>query len=169
MNLLPIFALGVGAYFLTKKKPVTSSSSTIKNDSKIGSKDIGYEIINCNTVKIYNEQKAFQYAFALGSSKGMIQKANELESNLIGDCFEQLEGVEEKDAIAFAKKFFKNKTIVRFIFNLFRFAYSGYTLTSPDNAQNSINALVAIKESFTKIGIDTTDLQTDLVVEMPKI
>jgi len=169
MKILPLLLLGGGAYFLTKKKPKASTSSTISNDSKIGSKDIGYEIINCNTVKIYNEQKAFQYAFALGSSKGMVQKANELESNLIGDCFEQLEGVEEKDAIAFAKKFFKNKTIVRFIFNLFRFAYSGYALTSPDNTQNSINALVSIKESFTKIGIDTTDLQTDLVVELPKL
>lgn len=168
MNLLPIFALGVGAYFLTKKKPAsTTSSSVIKNDSKIGSKDIGYEIINCSTVKIYNEQKAFQYAFQIGSQQGLLQNAN-VESFLVGDCFEQLEAGTKEDAIKFAKKFFSNKVTVRFIFNLFRFAKSGYALTS-GNTEDSKTDLQSLKNNLKELGIDTTDLQTELVVEMPKL
>lgn len=168
MNLLPIFALGVGAYLLTKKKPAsTTSSSVIKNDSKIGSKDIGYEIINCTTVKIYNEQKAFEYAFQTGSQQGLLKNAN-IETFLVGDCFEQLENGTKEDAIKFAKKFFGNKVTTRFIFNLFRFAKSGYALTSGD-IENSKKDLQSFKDNLKEIGIDTTDLQTDLVVELPKL
>ena len=167
MKILPLLLLGGGAYFLTKKKPKASSSTTISNDSKIGSKDIGYEIINCITVKIYNEQKAFQYAFQIGSQQGLLQNAN-VEPFLVGDCFEQLEAGTKEDAIKFAKKFFSNKVTVRFIFNLFRFAKSGYALTS-GNTEDSKTDLQSLKNNLKELGIDTTDLQTELVVEMPKL
>lgn len=167
MKIIPLLLLGGGAYFLTKKKSATTSSSPIQNDSKIGSKDIGYEIINCNTVKIYNEQKAFQYAFTIGSQQGMNQNAN-VESFLVGDCFEQLEDWEKEKAIAFIKNFYKNKVTLRFVYNLFRFAYSGYALTSQDKetAQNQLNDL---KQKFKSFGFDTNDLQSSLVIEMPKL
>lgn len=167
MKILPLLLLGGGAYFLTKKKPKASSSSSTSSDSKIGSKDIGYEIVNCNTVKIYDEQKAFQYAFTIGSQQGLVQNAN-VESFLLGDCFEQLEDWEKEKAIAFIKNFYKSKVTLRFIYNLFRFAYSGYALTSQDK-ETAQNQLVNLKEKFKSFGFDTNDLQSSLVVEMPKI
>ena len=167
MKILPLLLLGGGSYFLTKKKPKASTSSTISNDSKIGSKDIGYEIINCNTVKIYNEQKAFQYAFQIGSQQGLLQNAN-IEPFLVGDCFEQLEAGTKEDAVKFAKKFFGNKVTTRFIFNLFRFARSGYALTSSD-VDGAKQNLQSFKDNLKEIGIDTTDLQSELVVEIPKL
>ena len=51
---------------------------------------------------------------------------------------------------------------------MFRFARSGYALTSSD-VDGAKQNLQSFKDNLKEIGIDTTDLQIELVVEMPKL
>ena len=73
MGNLPLLLLGVGAVYFITKKPAKTTTST-KEDSiasgQIGSKDVGYKIVNCK-LTIYDKQKAFNYAFKLGAENAM--------------------------------------------------------------------------------------------------
>lgn len=192
MNTLPlILGGGILVYLISqdkKKSNNTNSQSSNSSDNKlptlpdpeseitsqIGSKDVGYEIINCNKVIIYDEKKAFSYAFTFGAAEatknaGKFEWDDQIfEESLVGDCLEKLEDKKtyktKEDAMKAAKKFFYNKTVVKFIYNLFRYLYGGYVTISMDDLikLDFINELIKMKDAFKEMGFDTTDLQTNL-------
>lgn len=176
-NALPLLlGGGILAFFLmNKKKSTTSSNSNESITSKIGSKEIGYEIINCNKVIIYDEQKAYAYAFTMGVAQGTKNlgmdewNTSEFEELLVGDCLEKIEQFKVKEqAFKEAKKFFYNKTVVKFIYNLFRYLYSGYVTVYQKEyiEEDFIKNLNKMKSSFKEMGFDTTDLQTVLIEDI---
>jgi len=143
MKLLPLFILGGGFYLFTKNKSVNNSAKSKNIISKLGSKEIGYELINCNKLIIYDENKAYSYAFNQGYNlyvrdvtatfdDNAETKAIELpglyniEKNLIGSCFD-LENI---------KLLSKNNAL--FLFNLVKALYAGYARLDPPSSDNDI-------------------------------
>lgn len=97
------------------------------------------------------------------------------EQLLIGDCLEKFENKEvyktKEAAMQAARKFFSNKITVKFIYNLFRYLYSGYVSidSEPHLEDDFVKNLNKMKSTFKEMGFDTADLQTSLAIDAPKI
>jgi hypothetical protein len=161
-GILPLVALGIGAWFLAKPKKETASSETKSKGVITGSKDErGYVITNCNLV-IYDEQKAYDYAYSLGADNtkpdyngGNSLKTAPLEFRLLGDCI----STEDK-----AKSLMKTKNEALFIFTLLKFFASGVASKSLAMEQWGIANLEKFKSVTSKIlGFDTSDFKVELV------
>lgn len=176
MKFLPLLLVGGGIYLFTKGKPAKKASETIT--SKIGSKEIGYEIINCNKLVIYNKEKAFQWAFGLGALEAIKMQNNpnyfiQPDVLLYGNCFEQYESdnfktkeeVEEakqKGLIQF-KKLVNTKEKAKFLFELFQWLYTGLVKTNVLDIEASLHNLTKFKEGLSQyLGYDTADLIVEL-------
>lgn len=155
-GILPLVALGIGAWFLTKPKTTSTETSTSKG-IVTGSKDErGYVITNCSLV-IYDEQKALDYAFTLGASVDTSKDWNTkvLKFNLFGDCLSS----EEK-----GKKLMNSKEKALFVFNLLKFVSSGISSNNQSFDQDSLGQLDQLKTNIAKItGFDTSDFKVELV------
>ena len=153
-GILPLFALGIGAWFLSK--PKTTQTESKSKGIVIGSKERGYIITNCNLV-IYDKQKALDYAFNLGVSVDTSVDWNTkvLKFNLFGDCLSS----EEK-----GKKLITNKEKALFVFDLLKFLNSGISSNDQSFDETALLQLIQTKENIAKItGIDTSDFKVELV------
>lgn len=170
MKLLPLFILGGGFYLFTKNK--SGIKSNIKSESiisKIGSKEIGYELINCNKLIIHDQNKAYSHAFNQGynlyiqdvkaalddnietKSIGLPGLYN-IEKNLIGLCFdsENIKLLSKKNAL--------------FLFNLVKALYAGYAHLDPLSSDNDIlkmNLSHYINNMISLNGYDTSDFKIE--------
>lgn len=178
MNTLPIILGGGLLAFILMNRKAKSTTPSESITSKIGSKEVGYEIINCNKVIIYDENKAFEYAYSLAVNDAL-QNFNKDEykisadpSILVGDCLEQFDDKvkykTKEDALIGAKKFFKNKIVVKFIFNLLKYYGSGYASVDDTYTTAALTNANKMKDVFKDMGFDVTDLQTNLVIINPK-
>lgn len=175
MKLLPLLALGGAIYLFTKDKKYPSSSSKSESvTSKIGSKEIGYEIINCTKLIIHNKDKAFEYAFNIGALEAI--KGQKLDPSkltpevlLLGNCFEKYESeyfnteqekLAAKDkAIAQFKKLFNTKDKAKFYFELEQWLYTGLVKVGLVDPEFALQQLNKTKDNFAKItGYDVSDL-----------
>lgn len=161
-SVFPLILLGAGAWFLAKPKTNTEKATSSGKGIVTGSKEErGYVITNCNLV-IYDEQKAFDYAYKLGADNtkpdyngGNSLKTAPLEFRLLGDCI----STENK-----AKSLMKTKDDALFIFTLLKFFASGVASKSLAMEQWGINNLEKFKSVTNKIlGFDTSDFKVELV------
>ncbi len=158
-GILPLVALGVGAWFLTKPKQTTTESKSGGKGIVVGSKERGYVITNCN-LTIYDEQKAFDFAFnktAFEAKNSNVENfMNPVKFNLFGDCLT----TDEK-----AKILINSKKKALFVFNMFKFMISGrQSVDETYSVDNALTALNQAKENIAKItGIDTSDFKVELV------
>lgn len=169
MNILPLLIGGAIIFAVMQNKK--SPSPILQKSSKFGSKEIGYEIINCNKVIIHDEKVAFNHAYLLGIDTQNKMLKGEVTGYsadilLMGDCLTELEVSNEKDGLIIIKKFFKDKKTIKFVFNLYRYFYSG--MISIDNSLIEIetNRLIYFKSLFKKLGYDVSDLSIDFVKEI---
>jgi len=162
-GILPLVLLGAGAWFLTKPKKETKSENSSKG-IVTGSKERGYIITNCNLV-IYDEQKAFDYAFNLGADNTKPDyngcnslKTAPLEFRLLGDCISN----ENK-----AKSLMKTKEDALFIFELMKFFASGIASKSLAMEQWGLANLEKFKSITNKLlGFDTSNFKVELVKKL---
>ena len=147
---------------LADKKQKQSKASKVNKGVITGSKERGYVITNCNLV-IYDEQKAFDYAFNKTAEEA---KTSDVENfmkvvkfNLFGDCLT----TDEK-----AKILINSDKKALFVFNMFKFMISGRQ--SADETFSADNALTALNEAKTNIakitGFDTSDFKVELVKKL---
>ena len=176
MSLPIIITSGIIAYLVITNKKKTKVSTTEKSDSKIGSNDIGYEIINCNTLIIYDANKSYLWANNLGTDEALKIKNMQLDDQgfnpeklLLGNCFESNKKIDfespideiEKEKIRITelvKKAFNNKIKVKFIFELFKHLYSGYAKIDEASKEFALNNLKKLRNSFKESGYDTNNL-----------
>lgn len=157
-GILPLVALGVGAWFLTKPK-TTQTESKSKGITTGSKEERGYVITNCN-LTIYDEQKAFDFAFnktAFEAKNSNVENfMNPVKFNLFGDCLT----TDEK-----AKILINSKKKALFVFNMFKFMISGrQSVDETYSVDNALTALNQAKENIAKItGIDTSDFKVELV------
>lgn len=149
MKNLPLLLLGAGAvYFIAKKPAKTSTKESLTiAPGQIGSKDIGYKIVDCK-LTIYDKQKAFDYAFKLGADGALVNNVDEntwstkpIKKKLIGDCIASDKNV---------KILITSKEKAHFIFELFRNLFSG--IFSKSDVYDSMTALADIKGFRDSIG-----------------
>ena len=175
MKILPLLALGGGLYFFTQNK---KSPKPEPITSKIGSKEIGYEIINCNKLIIYDKEKAFQFAFSMGALEAVKAQTNpdysvQAETLLLGTCFEQYESEnfkteEEKvnaknKLINQFKKLFNTKEKAKFYFEMEQWLLTGLVKADIFNLESATYHLSQTKDNFSKYtGYDTSDLVVQL-------
>lgn len=177
MKILPLLALAGGAYFfMNKDKKKATLTETVT--SRIGSKEIGYEIINCNKLIIHNKEKAFQFAFGLGALEAIkIQNQQDYYLHpdvlLLGNCFEKLEAENfktEKEMIdakekqlAQIRKLISTKEKAKFLFELFQWMYTGLVKALVIEIDFALNNLSQMRENFKKtLGYDVSDLIVEL-------
>lgn len=157
---------GLFAAFTLGKR--SSSKTTSAKESldivhgQIGSKEIGYKIVNCK-LTIYDKQKAWNYAFKLGADDALINNIDEytwstkpIKKKLVGDCF----GSEVT-----VKSLINSKEKAFFIFELFRYLNSG--IASKSEVYDTIAALNDI-ESFKSniekvLSYDTSNYKIELI------
>lgn len=164
MKNLPLLLLGAGAVYLAAKKPtkVSTKENLTIAPGQIGSKDIGYKIVDCK-LTIYDKQKAFDYAFKLGADGVEPNNVDEytwstkpLKKKLIGECI---------DAEILAKLLMNTKEKAFFVFNLFKYLLSG--IVSKSEVFTSDQALTNIqqfKDSVQKLlGYDTSAYKVELI------
>lgn len=178
MKILPLSLLVGGLYFLrTKNYPFTKNKSE-PITSKIGSKEIGYEIINCNKLIIHDKEKAFQFALSIGALEAVKAQTNpdynvQSETLLLGTCFESLESenfkTEEEKAVAKDKlinqfkKLFNTKEKAKFYFEMEQWLLTGLVKAGIFNLESALNHLKQTKDNFSKYtGYDTSDLIVQL-------
>lgn len=155
-GILPLLALGVGAWYLSK--PKTSTEKTTTKGIVTGSKERGYLITDCNLV-IYDEQKAFDYAYTLGTSVDTSSDWNTkvLKFNLFGDCLSS----EQK-----GKKLMNSKEKALFVFNLFKFLDSGISSKDQSFDQDLLSQLDQLKQNIAKFtGFDVSAFKVELVIK----
>ena len=151
-SVFPLLLLGAGAWFLAKpkKEPASNEKGIIT-----GSKERGYIITNCNLV-IYDEQKAFDYAYAKGIEEAKKNEWNTaaIKFNLFGDCLSPS----------------KITTVVNtrdnalFIFNLLKLYSSGVVSVNIAFSDDVLKNLSELKNLFGKLlNIDTSDFKVELV------
>lgn len=154
-SVFPLFALGIGAWFLSKPKATQTESKS--KGIVIGSKEErGYVITNCN-LTIYDEQKAYDYAFNLGVEEAKKGKWNTaaLKFNLFGDCLSN----DKK-----GKQLMNTKEKALFIFNLHKFVSSGVVTIDESYTKDKLDSLTNLKNTITKVlGFDTSDFKVELV------
>jgi hypothetical protein len=171
-NLLLLAALGAGYVYFTKPKTTTKKSTTTpktepppKNGKLVaGSKEIGYEIYDCNKLIIYNTQKAYDYAFNLGLETEELY--GQFDDILFGKCFE-----DAKD-LTLIKQTFNSLEKAKFAFNLLKYAFSGYLANMPLMKDDIINHIKGIKSKFVEyLGFKSDDFDVELIVkniDLPK-
>jgi hypothetical protein len=170
-NLLLLGALAAGYVYFTKPKTTTKKTTTTpktetppKNGKLVaGSKEIGYEIYDCNKLIIYNSQKAYDYAFELGLETEELN--GQFDDILFGKCFENA-----KDDLSKVKQVFNSLEKAKFAFNLFRYAFSGYIANTPAWKDEIIDNLKLIKSKFVDyLGFNSNDFDVNLIVkDLPK-
>lgn len=177
MKILPLLALAGGAYFfMNKDKKKATSTETVT--SRVGSKEIGYEIINCNKLIIHDKEKAFQWAFGLGALEAIKlqsqQPISSVEMLLLGDCFEKFEFEnfktdEEKikakeQVIAQFKKLLNTKAKAKFLFELYQWTYTGFVKALISEPVYVLDALAKMREQLIAktLGYDVSDLIVEL-------
>ena len=139
-NLLLLLGLAAGYVYVTKPKTATKKTTTEtppKNGKLVaGSKDVGYEIYDCNKLIIHNTKKAYDYAFTLGYN--MKEYDKNLDDILISDCLEDVDN---------RKKILNSSDKAKFVFNLFKYAISGYLSShfDPLDEEMMIEKLAKIK------------------------
>ncbi len=155
-SVFPLILLGAGAWFLAKPKTNTEKATSSGKGIVTGSKERGYIITNCNLV-IYDEQKAFDYAYSLGVEEAKKGKWNTpaLKFNLFGDCLSN----DEK-----GKQLMNTKEKALFIFNLHKFVSSGVVSIDESFTKDKLDSLTNLKTTIAKVlGIDTSDFKVELV------
>lgn len=160
-GILPLVLLGAGAWFLAKPKKETKSENSSKG-IVTGSKERGYIITNCNLV-IYDEQKAYDYAFTKTAFEA---KNSDFENfmksvkfNLFGDCLT----TEDKSKILM-----NSDKKALFIFNMFKFMISGrQSADQTYTVENALSSINDTKENIAKItGFDTSNFKVELVKKL---
>lgn len=166
-NLLLLLGLAAGYVYVTKPKTATKKSTITpktetppKNGKLVaGSKEIGYEIYDCNKLIIYNAQKAYDYAFELGLETEELN--GQFDDILFGKCFENA-----KDDLSKVKQVFNSLEKAKFAFNLFRYAFSGYIANTPVWKDEIIDNLKLIKSKFVDyLGFNSNDFDVNLIVK----
>lgn len=165
MKNLPLLLIGAGAVYFLAKKPVKTSTAT-KEESiasgQIGSKDTGYKIVDCK-LTIYDKQKAFDYAFKLGVdstspdyNKGNTWSTKPLKKKLVGDCI---------SSEISAKILMNTKEKALFVFELFRYLYSGIALQSDVfDETTALDSIQQFKDNTEKLlGYNTSDFKVELI------
>lgn len=153
------------AFTLGKKsssKPTSSKESSDIAPGQIGSKDIGYKINDCK-LTIYDKQKALDYAFKLGVdgtspdyNKGNTWSTKPLKKKLVGDCI---------SSEISAKTLMNTKEKALFVFELFRYLYSGIALQSDVfDETTALDSIQQFKDNTEKLlGYDTSDFKVELI------
>lgn len=163
MGNLPLLLLGAGAVYFITKKPAKTATST-KEDSiapgQIGSKDLGYKIVDCK-LTIYDKQKAFDYAYELGVDNAFgikLDGTEPLKETLFGGCLQKELTV---------KALMKTKEKALFVFDLMRFLYSGIVSKSiefGEDEDNGFPTLQGFKDNIAKItGFDVSDFKVEII------
>jgi hypothetical protein len=178
-NLLLLAALGAGYVYFKKPKAVTKKSTKPKvetpkaetpkvetppKNGKVtsGSKDVGYEIYDCNKLIIYDNQKAYDYAFDLGANTKELN--GQFDDIFFGKCFE-----DPKD-LTNLMKITENVDKAKFIFNLMKYALSGYATNHPDEKDDLLSTLNSIKNKLDDLlNIDVSDFDVSLVKQNVKL
>lgn len=166
MKNLPLLLLGAGAVYFIAKKPAKVSTTSTKEDAiapgQIGSKEIGYKIVNCK-LTIYDKQKAWNYAFKLGADGAEVNNVDEytwstkpLKMKLVGDCF----GSEVT-----VKSLINSKEKAFFIFELFRYLDSGITSKSDVYDENAaLSSIESFKDNIEKLfKYDVSNYKVELI------
>jgi len=182
-NLLLLAALGAGYVYFKKPKAVTKKSTKPKvetpkaetpkvetppKNGKVtsGSKDVGYEIYDCNKLIIYDNQKAYDYAFDLGANTKELN--GQFDDIFFGKCFE-----DPKD-LTNLMKITENVDKAKFIFNLMKYALSGYATNHPDEKDNLLSTLKSIKNklddllNFDVSGFDVSLINQNMQLPLDK-
>lgn len=161
-NLLLLGALAAGYVYFTKPKTTTKKSSpkteTIPKDAILsaGSKEIGYEIYDCDKLVIYDAKKSYKYAFDLGTT--VKEDLGQFDDLLFGQCFENA-----KDIVRL-KKIINTSEKAVFVFNLFKNIISGYFLNHGEKDE-MIEKLQEIKNVLiTTLGFDTSKFEIGLII-----
>ena len=168
MKTLPLLLLGAGAVYFIAKKPAKVSTTSTKEDSiasgQIGSKDVGYKIVN-SKLTIYDKQKAWDYAFKVGADGAEVNNVDDntwspspLREKLFGGYLETELSV---------KTLMKTKEQALFLFDLMRFLYSGIASKLIDFEKDEDNGLPTLKgfrSNIAKItGFDVSDFKVELI------
>lgn len=167
MKNLTLLLLGAGAVYFIAKKPAKASTTPSKESSdivpgQIGSKEIGYKIVNCK-LTIYDKQKAYNYAFKLGVDGAEVNNVDEytwstkpLKKKLVGECI---------DAEILAKILMSTKEKAFFIFELFKYLLSGITSKSEIyTSEQALKTIQQFKDNVQKVlGYDTSDYKVEII------
>lgn len=176
-NIVPlIIGGGFLAFLLTNKKKNTSSVS-----SKFGSKEIGYEIINCNKVIIYDKEKAYQYMFELGKKEGSTihEDGHSFSPGDIVLGLEKCLSIEQmkkdskvksdeemmKIVMPKLKKIYSSQEIAEFIFNLHKYLMSGYAIgrESEEVEEVALDFLEQNKNLIESLGYSVENLNIEVI------
>lgn len=163
MKNLPLLILGAGAalFFSRATKPlIIKTPKEIVYDDQIGSKEVGYKIVDCS-LTIYDKQKAYNHAFKLGADNALgikLDGVKPLKETLFGGCL-------EKELTVKALMTTKEKAL--FIFDLMRFLYSGIVSKSiefEEDYDNGFPTLQGFKNNIAKItGFDVSDFKVEVI------
>lgn len=174
MNALPLLIGGAIIFVVMQSKKSTSVPKSkeipkeeIPKDPKeeipkpkeyptVGSKTIGYEIINCNSVIIYDAPTALNFAFNTGKTlpKKYQYNSADLIKKLFGKCLINLSLKKDQSDEA------------RFLFDLMKYGYSGIFLTVGGNESIVTNPLMLFKQELEeKFGIDTSKFVIEVIME----
>lgn len=95
----------------------SESDNKPKNYPTVGSQNIGYEIINCKEIKIYDAKKSLDFAFDTGKKlpKDYSYNTADLNNKLFGKCLNNMKSLTKENAL--------------FIFDLMKYGYSGLYFT----------------------------------------
>ena len=163
MKTLQLLLLGAGAaLFLSRatKPLIIKTPKEIVYDDQIGSKEVGYKIVDCS-LTIFNKQKAFNYAYELGVDNAFgikLDGTEPLKETLFGGCLQKELTV---------KALMKTKEKALFVFDLMRFLYSGIVSKSiefGEDEDNGFPTLQGFKDNIAKItGFDVSDFKVELI------
>lgn len=159
MNTLPmLLGGGILAFIFLGKKKSSESEPII---SKTGSKENGYEIINCNKIIIYNKNLAMEFAYQIGFADYPIGLVDGNCIATIKKDFVEGRITKEKYNVKF-KKFYLSKKIVNFIFNLYLNYFKGKIAKNMISVESATEFLNNFKEEMQNSDFDVSDLKIEL-------
>lgn len=171
-SLLLALAGAFGYYTLGKK---SNTSKSVSEVSKFGSKETGYEVVNCTKLTIYDKYTAYKWAFNLG-----IQQFDKLKQNpnyepnsnmlLFGNCFQYNDSDSQEIKLKNQQKFsaqfkqlFNTKEKAEFIFTLAKYLFSGIISTGIDSEEYVLARLSAMRDALILVATyDVSGLTLDV-------